>query len=153
MSSTPLENFLIFLSNFKLLSANSFSVEGSKMYYQFCCFCYLLYSNVSSNLLYSNVSSSSFEGSSPEQTVPRVASILQNVPIGSRPQPHMYGFMPLRDSQDMQTTGICNVSLVSTCYYIDPNLSHRFIQFGVHTSVCLSISSLSHLSGCLSVCL
>jgi len=56
-------------------------------------------------LLYiTSVSSSSCEGSSPEQTVPRAAGI-PNVRLGSGPQPHMFGFMPLRDSQEMQTTG------------------------------------------------
>ncbi|XP_045200211.1 P2R1A-PPP2R2A-interacting phosphatase regulator 1-like [Mercenaria mercenaria] len=50
-----------------------------------------------------SVSSSSCEGSSPEQTIPRTSSI-HNIPTGNKPQPYMFGFMPLRDSQDMQTT-------------------------------------------------
>lgn len=51
-----------------------------------------------------SVSSSSFDETSPEhQTVSRMAH-MHTVPIGSRPHPHMFGFMPLRDTQDMQTT-------------------------------------------------
>lgn len=50
-----------------------------------------------------SVSSSSCEGSSPEQSIPRTSSI-HNIPISSKPQPCMFGFMPLGDSNDMQTT-------------------------------------------------
>ncbi|KAL4219755.1 hypothetical protein ACF0H5_020169 [Mactra antiquata] len=51
-----------------------------------------------------SISSSSCEGSSPEQIVPREANIHPNIPISHRPQPHMFGFMPLKDSHEMQTT-------------------------------------------------
>lgn len=51
-----------------------------------------------------SVSSSSCESSSPDQAVPRAASI-HSIPTGNQPQPYMFGFMPLRDSSnDMQTT-------------------------------------------------
>ncbi|KAL5004384.1 hypothetical protein ScPMuIL_017840 [Solemya velum] len=48
-----------------------------------------------------SISSSSLEESSPDQMVPRTGG---EVRTRSRPQPHMYGFMPLRDSTEMQTT-------------------------------------------------
>ncbi|KAK3604457.1 hypothetical protein CHS0354_015631 [Potamilus streckersoni] len=50
-----------------------------------------------------SVSSNSLEGSSPDQTVPP-DGVMQEMRTSSRPMPHMFGFMPLRDSQDMQTT-------------------------------------------------
>ena len=40
---------------------------------------------------------------SPEQPANRTTDI-QDVRISSRPQPHMFGFMPLQDATDMQTT-------------------------------------------------
>ncbi|XP_052784439.1 P2R1A-PPP2R2A-interacting phosphatase regulator 1-like [Mya arenaria] len=49
-----------------------------------------------------SVSSSSCEGSSPEQTIPRAASI-HNARLSSGMQPNMF-FMPLQDTQEMQTT-------------------------------------------------
>ncbi|KAL3848591.1 hypothetical protein ACJMK2_019440 [Sinanodonta woodiana] len=50
-----------------------------------------------------SISSSSLEGSSPDQTVPPDGD-MREMRTSSRPMPHMFGFMPLRDSQDMQTT-------------------------------------------------
>lgn len=54
-------------------------------------------------LAHSSVSSSSLEETSPDQPTNSNSS-LQDVRTSSRPQPHMFGFMPLHDSTDMQTT-------------------------------------------------
>ena len=51
----------------------------------------------------SSVSSSRLEEVSPEQPASRT-SVIHDVRISSRPQPHMFGFMPLQDATDMQTT-------------------------------------------------
>lgn len=54
-------------------------------------------------LAHSSVSSSSVEETSPDLPRNRTNN-LQDVRTSSRPQPYMFGFMPLNDTTDMQTT-------------------------------------------------
>ena len=73
--------------------------------------------------MFFSVSSSSLEdGNANDQTVPRSAS-LPNVPTNSRPPPHMYGFMPLSDTQDMQTTDSETSDFNESTDISDQNLS------------------------------
>ncbi|KAK3095922.1 hypothetical protein FSP39_020856 [Pinctada imbricata] len=50
-----------------------------------------------------SISSSSLDEGSPEQMVPR-SSNMTDIRVQHQPNPNVYGFMPLRDSHDMQTT-------------------------------------------------
>ncbi|XP_069105422.1 P2R1A-PPP2R2A-interacting phosphatase regulator 1-like isoform X2 [Argopecten irradians] len=70
-----------------------------------------------------SISSSSLEEGSPDQTVPRCGG-MNEVPTQNRlPPTHMYGFMPLHDSHEMQTTDSETSDIAESADLSDHNLS------------------------------